>query len=234
MINLQFTSPWNLVTPLVHRYLAADFVDAFFADGSLRLSSVEQFAAHPDEQRNDPSEGTANFFHRTEDEGGQTIAAHVEQGQNAYILCGSAYYSPDLMAAFECDSYIRINDTVAFSQAVSRHIPGFTGGAEGPCRYQSARAFERDLGFVDGINVTLPNGSPGYDQQRLMEVLNQGIGVVPLFLKERSFAAQAEYRFVWFCASPVEPHFDIRVPEARELCSKGSDFQVENIEATST
>lgn len=234
MVNLQFTSPWNLFTPLVYRYLQAEYVEAFFEDGSLRLSSVETFAAHPDEQRNDPSEGKANFFHRTEAGGGQTIVAHVEQGQNAYILCGSAYCSPDLTDAFGCDSYIRINDTTAFGQAVSRHIPGFVGGAEGLCRYQSARAFERDLGFVDGINVTLPDGSPGYDQERLLGVLNQAIGIVPLFEKEVGFASQAEYRFIWFSSGPASPILNIKVPEARELCTRGSDFQVENIEPAST
>jgi hypothetical protein len=234
VVNLQFTSPWNLCTPLVYRYLQAKYVDDFFEDGSLRLSSAERFGQHPDEVRNDPDEGKANFFHRTEEGGGQTIAAHIEQGQNAYILCGSAYFSPDLMDAFGADSYIRINDSTAFGQAVSRHIPGFSGGAEGHCRYQSARAFERDLGFVDGINVTLPDGSPGYDQQRLLQVLNQGVGVVPIFLKGVHFAWQAEYRLVWFSSGLASPYLEIKVPEARELCTKGNDFQIENVEPAST
>ena len=132
------------------------------------------------------------------------------------------------MARFDCDSVIRIDDTVAFGQAVSRHVPGFTGGAEGLCRYQSARAFERDLGFVDGINVTLPDGTQAYDQARLLQVLDNGIGVVPLFLKEIRFSCEAEYRFIWFSSSSVAPYLIVKVPEAREFCSRPGDIVVES------
>jgi hypothetical protein len=37
---------------------------------------------------------------------------------------------------------------------------------------------------VDGINVTLPDGAQAYDQARLLHDLDNGTGVVPLFLKE--------------------------------------------------
>ena len=36
------------------------------------------------------------------------------------------------MKAFDCDSYIRIENPMAFGQAVARRISGFSGGAEGP------------------------------------------------------------------------------------------------------
>ncbi|MEI6452600.1 MAG: hypothetical protein WCP98_21970, partial [Actinomycetes bacterium] len=136
MLTVQFTTPWTVFTPAVFRYLKSEYVEAFWADGSLRLSSFAQFATHADEQRHDASEGSASVICRTDDGGGQTIAARAVLGQNAYVLCGGTHHDPRLMKAFDCDSYIRIENPIAFGQAVARRISGFSGGAEGLCLYQ--------------------------------------------------------------------------------------------------
>ena len=49
-----------------------------------------------------------------------------------------------------------------------------------------------------------------------------------LFLKHKSFSHQAEYRLVWLSNSKDLPeNLDIKVPEARELCSREGTFEFE-------
>ena len=52
-INLAFTRPWTVRLPTLVRQMKPEYVDAFFNDGSLRLSSFESFRRHPDEKRKD-------------------------------------------------------------------------------------------------------------------------------------------------------------------------------------
>ena len=153
MLTVQFTTPWNVFTPALFRYLKSEYVEAFFEDGSLKLSSFTHFATHADEQRHDASEGSASVIHRTDDGGGQTIAARAVLGQNAYVLCGSTHHDLQLMKAFDCDSYIRIENPMAFGQAVAWRIAGFAGRAEGLCLYQHFRGIEGDLGFVNVMHT---------------------------------------------------------------------------------
>jgi len=56
-LNIQFVRPWTILRPRLYRYLPSKWVDAFFHDGSLRLSSFNEFSKHTDEQRADPQEG---------------------------------------------------------------------------------------------------------------------------------------------------------------------------------
>ncbi len=61
MYGLQFLSPWTVVTPEPYRCLEKQWVEAFFADGTLRLSSFARFAEHEDEQRRDENEGKTSY-----------------------------------------------------------------------------------------------------------------------------------------------------------------------------
>jgi hypothetical protein len=46
-LNLNFSRQWSIVRPRLYRHLDSQYVDSFFKDGSLRLSSFAQFAKHP-------------------------------------------------------------------------------------------------------------------------------------------------------------------------------------------
>jgi hypothetical protein len=126
------------------------------------------------------------------------------------------------MADFDCDSYLRIEDTLAFGQAVARRIAGYVGGAEGLCLYQRTRSIEGDLGYVDVMRAA-SDGTTTYDQQKLMDAVAALAGHAPLFLKEGTFAHQAEYRLFWFTDGPVPPYLDVKVPEARQFCSEPNE-----------
>lgn len=212
---------WTLCPPNVFRFLSSRYVDAFFQDASLQLSSFKQFSKHTDEQRMDADEGLIYFVHRTNQGEGQTLIAKSRHGQAAYVLCGSIRYSEEAIQPFHADSYIRINETLPFGLAVARQIPGCTAGYEGLCLYQEKRLVERDLGSLD-LSRFENTGNDKEKQKELNAFILSQVGHLRYFLKHRhrSFAHQCEYRFVWLTNSRVEDVLNIRVPEARRYCSR--------------
>src|SRR6185437_2766358 len=84
--NVQFSRPWSIVRPRVYRFLESKWIDAFFEDGSLRLSSFRQFAQHEDEQRHDPAEG---WGIRAGVGPNMTVFMVGGRGSDAYVLCGT-------------------------------------------------------------------------------------------------------------------------------------------------
>lgn len=229
MLQVQFASPWALVTPQPYRYLDRRYVEDFFRDGSLRLSSFARFAEHEDEQRRDETEGKTGFVARTTTGPMKTIATRIEMGFNAYVLCGSSYYSEELAELFGCDSYFRIDSTLEFANAVSRHVPGFFEGVEGLCMYQENPGILRDSDTGFSLPTEKHDGQETYDPadlQRIREYVLNSARLQPLFLKNAKYAKQAEYRLLWFTRSTVAPFLDIKVPEAGRFCSPPPDLVV--------
>jgi hypothetical protein len=219
MITIPVTYSWRVCAPQVFRYLDSAFVEQFFRDGSLRLSCFSQFARHADEQRLDAREGETLFVHRTQQRGGQTLAARAFHGRNAFVLCGSMIHREALMQQFNCDSYIRINDPTQFGLAVASQLPGFVGGAEGPCLYQDNKIIERDLGYIDVTQFGNPEAH-ATDRDRMQRFINDQMEHYPFFLKDKTYAHPVEYRLVWITSAHVDGFIDIKVPEAVLACSR--------------
>jgi hypothetical protein len=222
MIKLPIVTDWNICTPNLFRFIDSEYVDSFFKEGSLRLSSFSQFHKHKDEQRLDKNEGRTMFVHRTNQGGGQTITAWATHGVLAYVLCAAMRYDKNLMESFGCNSYFRISNSTNFGMAIARQIPGLVAAFEGPCLYQDKKIIEQDLGYIDINQFKNPQG------QIRKEVLNDFIVSMmahyPLFLKEKSFAHQVEYRYVWIVKNKESDFLDIKVPEALQFCEKPNEL----------
>jgi hypothetical protein len=220
MIKLPLITDWNICTPTLFRFLESEFVDSFFKDGSLRLSSFANFKKHKDEQRLDVKEGKTMFVHRTNQGGGQTITAWATHGVNAYVLCAAMRYDKELMKSFNCDSYIRINNSTQFGMAVARHIPGVIAAFEGHCLYQEMKIVEQDIGYIDINQFRDPKNPENLNKQALNNFIVSRMQHYPLFLKEKSYAHQSEYRFVWITRNKINDFLDLKVPEAVQYCTK--------------
>jgi hypothetical protein len=205
-----FVQEWRIKRPFVYRYLDRQYTDQFFEDGTLRLSSFSMFSKHLDEPRKDSGEGWASIVHRTLEGGGQAVIGLTRQGLDAYVLCGSTVYSPELSEVFKANSGFRINDTTAFAHAIARHIPQFMYGCEGLCQYVSQRIVLRDMGSID---LSMSN-------QEMMTFLNQAAGDDLLFLKNQKYTRQSEYRLLWFHTGETRDYIDIKCPDARQFCTK--------------
>lgn len=220
-----FGRPWSLRRPYLYRYLEKPYVDQFFKDGSIRLSSFNRFAGHADEHRADPEEGFCHVTHTNSEGTGQTIIAAMSFGRRAFVLCGSTHFDEGLKSTFECDSGFRINDTTKFAECVAFHIPGFSGGIEGPCHYLPVRSVTRDLGPQDLERFKSSTG--GRPSPELLGFMNQVAGAESLFIKHKSYASQSEYRLLWLAREDTPEYIDIKCPEARAFCTRFEDLRDE-------
>jgi hypothetical protein len=209
--------------PPLFRYLDAQYVDAFFEDGSLRLSSFAQFAKHKDEARHDPVEGQAMFVNRTTEGTGQTLTAVTKHGANAYVLSTSTRYDADLMHAFNTNSCFVIQDSLNFGVAVARSVPGLQAGLEGVCVYRDTKIVEGNLPQVD-LEAYRDPASGLIRIDLLTAAINSDMGAIPFFVKDKTYAYQSEYRMVWLTDVPVQDHLEVRVPSARQFCRRASDL----------
>lgn len=211
-VPFAFSRPWSFRIPILTRQLKTEYVDAFFKDGSLRLSSFDTFRNHPDELRRDPQEGRVAMEIHSPNSRTSVLTIN---GQEAYVLCASTIEArlpdADLISAF------RIIDTLGFANAISRQIPGFLGGTEGLCSYRdNTRLIKKDP-----LIFSPPQEGENVDQW--FEEHDRRIGkhsIDAFFIKERRFSHEAEYRFIWFASGPNREFIDIKCPEAIKFCER--------------
>lgn len=212
-MNLAFTRPWTVRLPTVVRQMNTEYADAFFNDGSLRLSSFENFRRHPDEKRRDGQEGLVAMEVNTPTGSLSIIGAN---GQEAYIMCASTVEMPidendDSVSAF------RILDTLKFADAISRQIPGFIGGVEGFCIYRKNTMIKK----FDPTSINSPpvgaNPDLWFKEQKLRTAK---FATDAYFMKHISFSHEAEYRFIWFAENSRKQFLDIKCPAAIECCER--------------
>jgi hypothetical protein len=226
IVNVHFVREWRIRRPYVYRYLEKEYVDKFFEDGTLRLSSFSAFKKHKDEQRGDPLEGLGLVIHRNGEGEGQTFWAVMKNGHDAYVLCGSILSAAVLGESFGANSGFRINDTTGFADAVSRHIAGFAFGTEGLCHYADGRTVKRDFGRIDFSKFAASEDQQSWDQQKVFSAIREMAGDDVYFLKDVRFANQSEYRMLWFTSGVVPDYIEIRCPEARQFCTRFEDLYV--------
>jgi hypothetical protein len=218
MIYLPHSNPqpvYKIYPPIVYRYLDAQFVNDFFKDGSIRLSSFSNFRKHEDEQRRDRGEGKAFFIHTNTEKGGQTITGWVVYGSNAYVLSATMRYDPELMKSFNTNSYFRINNTVEFGKAIANKITNCIEGSEGVCLYCVNRIIHSDLGHIDTNTMT---------EKEIKNLLLEKASVQTCFMKDCRFASQIEYRFIWLVKGEANDYIHIKVPEAIQHCQKPDEI----------
>lgn len=212
-MKTMFARPWMIRTPPVTRYLETEHTDAFFKDGTLRISSFAKFRQHPDEERGDSLEGRAAQSW-THPDGGQS-AIQVINGGRCFILCGTIAESHHLEKAFASDGF-RITNTLGFADTVSRHIPGFIDGMEGLCAYRDDISVIKQMPQMFGPD----DEADPTEAFKRFDLAVQEEAFDSFFIKRSQFAHQAEYRFIWKATGDEIEHIDINCPEALQFCQR--------------
>lgn len=215
------TKRHSVNTPHMFRYMPQEYIDDFFEDGTLRLSSFERFSRHEDEIRRDSSEGGNILWGRGED---KTMMAVTHHGHNAYVLCGSTIGSDRLMDRFGENGYFRIKDTTSFAVEVLKSLESHEslrcqGIVEGFCIYKSKRSIERPID-IDFEDMKLDDGSGNIDMGKMQEKVAEIGGQDVFFVKEKSYQEECEYRILWIMSDKVDGITDVQCPEARKYCEK--------------
>ena len=139
-------------------------------------------------------------------------------------------YSTDLAHAFAADSGFRINDSVGFSEAVSKYLPGFQMGMEGSCLYIAKKTVQRDMGRVDLDSMRISPEGKELDMGKLTQTIFDTAGDDLFFIKSNRYAHQNEYRLLWLTPNDVTGYVEIFCPEARQFCTRFEDLWAEHDE----
>jgi len=194
-----------------------EYVEQFFKDGTIRLSSFRKFSEHPDEPRRDDWEGKVASAAKGPF---GTIISFSILGRNAYVLCGSTSCASSVREQFpDSDAAIVIHNPTSFAIEVAKQIPHFTGGMEGDCIYRSDRFISRL--FEDPLPTdTVKNAKDLSDEERrrLAEAHIRDIEVEAMLIKEEKYSSQLEYRFLWNCSQSKDQLF-VTAPFARQYCT---------------
>jgi hypothetical protein len=216
-----FSRPWSIRLPILTRYLEAKYVDAFFEDGSLRLSSFRKFRKSPDEERGDIFEGRVNM-EITIPNAHHAICAI--SGQEAYVMSTTTVESRKLGASLKSDSGFRILNSLAFADCVSRQIAGFLGGCQGLCIYRDDIVIQKK----DSEPMRTPESysnpeerAADYDKYVSKHIVDA------FFLKRAEYSHQGEYRFIWFAQGTEKDHLDVKCPDAIKYCERLTTDQLE-------
>jgi len=212
---------WRIRVNPVYRFMQQQYVDAFFDDGSLRISTFDFFARHPDELRRDEHEGHGMVVHTnpTANAGeGLSVSGYFTSGSNAYVLCGSMACTDEMKDNYGTTGLI-INNTSSFGVAVARCIPEVGFGWEGPCEYVKQRLTHDKTGRFTMADLQLGDGTDRISGDKLFQMLD-GVGGSDdfLFKKPEQYFSEVEYRFAWITRDAVKGQLDIKCPEARAFC----------------
>jgi hypothetical protein len=224
MINLQTGKPLDIYLPNVYRYMDKKYVDMFFDKGILRISSFKKFREYPDEVRGDKNEGGGSVT-GVSDKSGFQFHVISQTGNDAYMLCGSIIESDNVKKTFNTDTCFRISKPLEFSVAISNSIVGFKQAFQGYCNYRDHRIIEKLIGGLDMQDFTGPEGTiiigGQKGNQRINEIIGNGIDL--MFLKEKKYQEQFEYRFVWTVNTQfysMHDYIDIECKEAIQYCER--------------
>jgi hypothetical protein len=228
MITIQTVKSVHVKLPSVYRYMQSRFIDDFFQNGRLRISSFQRFQDYPDEIRGDKSEAQGSVTGK----GGDGFMFHVmtSAGANGYMLAASLEDSDAIRQEFDVDSYFEIFDPLGFSVAVANALPGQQEAFLGFCNYQDKRVIEKSLEEMTIKDFTGDDGNMILMHPKMNERINQlvGNGIDLLFLKEKKYQSQAEFRFVWRIDGAhfdVENFVDVICKEAIQFCRRPASEQ---------
>jgi hypothetical protein len=217
-LTMNFARPWSIVRPRLYRHLEAKYVESFFSDGSLRLSSFARFAQHPDEQLRDTAEGIGSRFGL----GSQaTIAMVGGRGRDCYVLCATLHNTEGVRKLFgNSNACIAIDNIQGFANAISLKLPYFTQGFEGPVIYQDDTTIYKTIGATTAEQLIEQYKNPDgtLRMEMLQDMHKMTGGIEEFFLKHSRHAQECEYRLLWAISQTPEPFIDIKVPGAIQFC----------------
>jgi hypothetical protein len=208
----------NSTRPLtVIRYLSkSQYVDDFFNNGMIWLSSFRAFRNLEDEQRRDPAEGWVYMEINNPNAHG---AICVLNAQPAYIL-STVLEGTNTEGSFKNSSGFRITNTLAFADCISHKIPGLIDHKQGLCSYRNSTVIRKqlDVPFKPPDSHTNPEE---YFAEFQKFIASQIADSDAFSLKSSKYTVESEYRFIWWAqGEQKEDYKQLYCPEAVKFCER--------------
>lgn len=219
MLNYTINTPTYQVTWLqrinpVYRILSdLKYIEDFFLNGNIYLSSFHNFKKYEDEMQGDFSEGQCLVGGFDGKDKSQYIA--YEGGVNAYVLCATNFLSENVIKDFKGVGAIKIKDSVNFGKEIARKLPFVKTGIEGDCIYGDSKTqfLENEQNKIfQNINFQNPI--------MMREEISQITLGVEMFMKHNKYKHQKEHRLLWLSDVQISNGIVVHCPEAIKYCDK--------------
>lgn len=201
------------ITPYLYRYENQCFIDDFFHNGNILLSSFADYRKYKDNELGDVSEGET--FNHGYTQNNKSIISLTKFGLTSYCMCTSTLLEETLKEKFNRDSVFRIKDPINFILQINKSLTRVTEVYYGNCIYLHDKIF----------NIKIPDFELGENGAK--SVNDDPLNLVAqlkrpdrFFLKDIKYQAQSEYRIVWITDREVNSPIIINCPEAIPFCEK--------------
>lgn len=204
------------VTPYLYRYENQKYIDDFFKNGDIFISSFQQYKSYKDNELGDKEEGHSFNVGDTDDN--HTMISYTTVGHNDYCFCTSTILDRKLLEVFKRDSVFRIKDPINFILEINRSLQRVREVLFGNCIYLEHRTVRKKIG-----NVTLDSLKDEKEPDKISmdKIMNLPLnGPESYFLKTISYQHQSEYRMIWITDRPVNSGIILRCPEAIKYCEQ--------------
>ena len=202
--------------PYLYRYENQNYIDDFFENGNLYISSFQNYIKYDDNELGDTTEGSAwNTANLSND---KQITILSTSGSNDYTFCTSTIFDEKLMGKFSRNSVFRIKDPINFILEITRSLNRVHNVLHGNCIYVDDRIITKNYLDLDSSIVENSDGQVMLD--KVFQLNNEIQGIDSYFLKKRKYPQQAEYRIIWQTDREVNGGIIINCPEAIKFCEK--------------
>ena len=212
--------------PVLYRYIPTDYIDAFFRDGSLRLTTYDHCKGLEDPARRDTKDGKRNYLLA---HGNMAMAGIQGVGRKSYLLCTSMRAD---VKHFDVRSYFKVADPLGFAVAVARSVPKFQNGRLGMCLYKDDTSLSglSDRPLTPNLYEIIRTQDRHGIEKALNEMnqfhadlLDKALGAETYFVKAKvPFEEDAEFRFVFTCDEEVTGPIIVSCPDAIKFCTRAA------------
>lgn len=218
MNYIQSTSAFHVtwlrkINPVYRLLSDIKYIEDFFENGNIYLSSFNNFKNYEDEMQGDKTEGNnlVGGFN------GKDASHYIsyEGGVKAYVLCATNYLNENVKKDFKGVGAIKINDPVNFGKEIARKLPYVTTGIEGDCIYGDSKiqTLEEEQNKIFQ-NIDFQNPT------MIREEITQLTLGVEMFMKHKKYEHQDEHRLLWFSEVEIQNGILVHCPEATKYCDK--------------
>ncbi len=201
------------INPIYRILSDLQYVEDFFENGNIFLSSFKNFKKYDDEMQGDFSEG--NFLIGGFDGKDKSQYVAFEGGVNAYVLCATNFLNENVIKDFKGVGAIKIKDSVNFGKEIARKLPFVNTGIEGDCIYGDSK-----VRTLENENNKIFQNIDFKDPISMQEEISQITLGIEMFLKHKKYEHQQEHRLLWFSEVQIDNGIVIHCPEVIKYCEK--------------